>query len=336
MSNIQNQNQENQEIDLSLLTKKISGFFDSVLMSVFKSIQFLKKNIIIIGVLFVLGATLGYFLDESTAVYDQEIIVSPNFGSVDYLYSKIDLLNSKFKNNDTIFLKSIGIKNPKKILSLSVEPVVDIYTFVNNNTAIATNAQNTQNFELVKLLSEDGDIKKVIKDKLTSKNYAHHTILIKTDGYTIANESIDPILKYLNQNEYFQNYQKVYNNNTIVKIQQNNIIIAQIDGLLNEFSTTTAGNQKSDKLVYYNENTQLNDIIQTKNTLISENGYQKLQLVNLDKIIKEICKTVNIKNTKGTNNKMKLILPILFLFLFVCYRLFKSFYHNQETKFLNN
>ncbi|MBC7641602.1 MAG: hypothetical protein H7174_04590, partial [Flavobacterium sp.] len=173
MSSIQNQNQENQEIDLSLLTKKISGFFDSVLMSVFKSIQFLKKNIIIIGVLFVLGATLGYLLDESTAVYDQEIIVSPNFGSVDYLYSKIDLLNSKLKNNDTIFLKSIGIKNPKKIISLSIEPVVDIYTFVNNNTAIATNAQNTQNFELVKLLSEDGDIKKVIKDKLTSKNYAH-------------------------------------------------------------------------------------------------------------------------------------------------------------------
>ncbi|MBC7642077.1 MAG: hypothetical protein H7174_07045 [Flavobacterium sp.] len=335
MSNIQNQNQENQEIDLSLLTKKISGFFDSVLMSVFKSIQFVKKNIIVVGVLFVLGATLGYFMDESTAVYDQEIIVAPNFGSVDYLYSKIDLLNSKLKNNDTIFLKSIGIKKPKKIISVSVEPVVDIYTFVNNNTVIATNAQNTQNFELVKLLSEDGDIKKVIKDKLTSKNYAHHTILIKTDGYTIANESIDPILKYLNQSEYFQNYQKVSNNNTVIKIQQNNIIIAQIDGLLNEFSTTTAGNQKNDKLVYYNENTQLNDIIQTKNTLISENGYQKLQLVNLDKIIKEICKTVNIKNTTGTNNKMKLILPILFLFLFVCYRLFKSFYKKQESKYSN-
>ena len=332
MSNINKQNNEDQEIDLSVLTQKIGNYFEGIAAGIYSGIQFVKRNIIIFITLFVVGATLGYFLDESTKVYNQEILVAPNFGSVDYLYAKIDLLSERIKNNDSTFLKSIGVINPKKISGINVEPVVDIYTFVNNNTAIATNAQNTQNFELVKLLAEDGDINKVIKDKLTSKNYYRHSIQIKTDGFANSAEIVAPILKYLNQNEYYLNIQKVQLNNINVKIQQNNIIIAQIDAVLNQFSTTNASNQKSDKLVYYNENTQLNDIIQTKNGLINEIGYQKTEQVNLSKVIKDISQTNNIKNTKGTNNKMKLILPIFFIMVFLLITFFKKFYNRQSQK----
>jgi hypothetical protein len=38
--------------------------------------------------------------------------------------------------------------------------------------------------------------------------------------------------------------------------------------------------------VYYNENTQLNDVIQTKDKLIKEQGNLRLELVNADKIVK--------------------------------------------------
>ncbi len=334
MSDIQKQNQDDQEIDLSLLSRKISSFFEGIVTSIFKGIQFVKKNIVVFISLFVIGGILGYFLDKTTVIYDHQVVVSPNFGSVDYLYSKIDLLSSKIKNNDTIYLKSIGIKNPKKLISIEVEPIVDIYTFLNNSTK-STNEQNSQNFELVKLLSEDGDIKKVIKDKLTSKNYARHSILIKTDGYIISKETIEPILKFLNQSEFFMNIQKVILSNMNTKIKQNTVIISQIDGLLNGFSASTTNNQKSDKLVYYNENTQLNDVIQTKNTLINEIGYQKIELINLSKIIKDISQTANIKNTKGVNNKLKLILPLLFIFLFLMFSFFKKFYKNQAQKLIN-
>jgi hypothetical protein len=118
-------------------------------------------------------------------------------------------------------------------------------------------------------------------------------------------------------------------------MQENIGIVAQINALLNQFSNTTSNNQKSDKLVYYNENTQLNEIIATKNGLITEMGGQRMDLVNLSKIVKDISTTLNIKNTTGTNNKMKLILPILFCFLFVSYSLFMAFYRKQSVKISN-
>ncbi|MFA9289591.1 MAG: hypothetical protein ACEQSA_07030, partial [Weeksellaceae bacterium] len=69
-----------------------------------------------------------------------------------------------------------------------------------------------------------------------------------------------------------------------------------------------------------------------KNNLISEIASQKIQLVKIESFIKDISITPNIINNKGTNGKMKLILPILFISLFVLISLFLAFYKNQSTK----
>ena len=330
-----NSNNQDQEIDLSLISKKIGSFFDGISASIFRGILFFKKNILIIAILFILGAGLGYYLDKTSNTYDHEIIVTPNFGSTDYLYAKIDLLKSRISQGDSVFLKSIGIKDPSNISLIKVDPIIDIYSFVNNNTAMASNAQNTQNFELVKLLSEDGDINKVIKDKLTSKNYAHHIIHISTDGFTTNENTIQPILNYLNKNEYYQDMQKTVSDNIKIKMTQNQIIINQINELLNQFSSTTSNNQKSDKLVYYNENTQLNEIINTKNSLIGELGTQRLELINVTDIVKKNSSVINLKNNKGINNKLKLIFPFLFVFGFIATSIFLSFYKKQASKISN-
>ncbi len=328
------QNNQDQEIDLSLLTKKIAGLFESFLGFIFNCILYVKKNIIILGLLFVVGAVLGYLSDDSNNKYESAIIVSPNFGSTDYVYDKVALLNAKIGQNDSTFLKSFGI-NPKKIALIEIEPIIDIYNFVNNRASeSANNAQNSQNFELVKLLSEDGDIKKVIKDELTSKNYSHHNIHIVTRGLASDKSTIDPVLAYLNKSDFYEKYQKTYVDNINIKMKQNEVIINQIDGVLNQFSSNSANNQKSEKLVYYNENTQLNDIINTKNILINENGYQRNQLVSLDKIVKENSRIINVKNTKGLGNKLMLVLPIFFIFVFVCYKFFVAFYRKQAAKLL--
>ena len=323
---------DNQEIDLSQISKKIGSFFESIAASIFKGILFIKRNILILAVLFIVGAGLGFYLDATSKVYDNEIIVSPNFGTTDYLYSKIDLLNSKISQQDSIFLKSIGLKEYKNISKIKVEPIIDIYSFVNNNTPTANNAQNTQNFELVKLLSEDGDINKVIKDGITSRNYSEHTITITTSGYANNKNFVAPILNYLNKNEYYLITQKTFIDNINIKMKEDEIVINQIDTLLNQFSATSGSSQKSDKLVYYNENSQLNDLISTKNSLISNLGYQRTLLIAYDKIIKDKSTVLNIKNNKGTTGKMKLILPFLLLFGFIFSSLFKSFYRKQSAK----
>ncbi len=321
MSTNSQNNSENQEIDLSLISKKIGNFFQGINKFIFNCIQFALKNIIVISVLFIIGVGLGLFLDTTNKTYDHQIIVQPNFGSTDYLYSKIDLLNSKIKENDTVFLQKIGVLEPSKLSKIEIKPIVDVYKFI---------AADEKNFDLLKLMAEDSDIKKIVEENATSKNYPYHLISFSTKSFTTDKKTVEPILNYLNNSLYYSQIQKEYINNVNLKMKANDVVIAQIDGFLNSFSNKVNGNAPSDKLVYYNENTQLNDVIKTKDNLIREQGNHRIELVALDKIVKENSTTINIENKKAVNGKMKLILPLLFILMFVAIKFFISFYKKQS------
>lgn len=324
MNNNQPNNQEDQEIDLSQIFQKIGKLFDWINTFLFKCIQFFVKNAIVILILLVIGVGLGFYLDVTKKTYDHQIIVTPNFESTDYLYSKIDLIESKIKERDTVFLKEIvGIKKPKEIIKIGIKPITDVYKFIENKK---------ENFELIKLMAEGGDIKKILEDNLTSKNYTLHTVTFKTKNQTNNTGTVQPILNYLNETDYYKKIQKETVNNVRMKMIQNDTIISQINGVLNGFSNMVNGAQKSDKLVYYNENTQLNDVIKTKETLINEQGIHRVGLVGLDKIIKDNSSTLNIENTNSVNGKLKLVLPILFLLSFILIHLFLGYYKNQMRK----
>lgn len=323
MSNSPQTNPNEQEIDLGQLSKKIGEKIQSFIDWLFDGILFIRRNIIVIGILFVLGAGLGSYLDINTKVYDHEVIVTPNFGSTDYLYSKVNLISAKIKEGDSVFLKQIGIKNPKKFVRIEIEPISDIYGFINNNQ---------QNFEMVKLLAEDGDLKKIVEDNLTSKNYAFHVITFTTRETTTEQSTIEPLLNYLNDSDYYKAIQKESVNNINIKIKENDSIISQINAVMNQFSNAVGSNQKSDKLVYYNENTQLNEVLKTKEALINEQGRKRIELITSDKIVKENSHILNIQNTKSTNGKMKLILPVLFIGLFAMFGMFRNFYRRQLAK----
>ncbi|HSD14299.1 MAG TPA: hypothetical protein VLB74_06600 [Flavobacterium sp.] len=323
MSNSPQINPNDQEIDLSQLSKKIGDKIQSFIDWLFDGILFIRRNIVVIGILFVVGAGLGFYLDKNTKVYDHQVIVIPNFGSTDYLYSKIALINAKIIEGDSVFLKQIGIKSPKKLSKIAVEPIVDVYRFINNNE---------QNFEMLKLMAEDGDLKKVVEENVTSKNYTFHTISFTTKGMTTEEMTLKPLLNYLNESEFYQKIQKESLNNINLKIKENDSIIRQINGVMNQFSNAVSNNQKSDKLVYYNENTQLNDVLKTKEALITEQGNRRLELVTSDKIVKESSYTLNVQNNKMVNGKMKLIIPVLFIGIFVALGLLRSFYRRQLKK----
>jgi hypothetical protein len=326
MSTNSHKNQEDPEIDLSVVFKKIGGVFQRMNTSIFRGIQFFINNSIVIGILFFLGLALGLYVDTTQKTYDHEIIVAPNFGSTDYLYSKVALIESKIKERDTLYLKSLGIKEPQKLLKISIKPIVDVYRFINSSGS-------EKNFELLKLMAENGDIKKIVEEQETSKNYTYHVISLSTKSFTNKASTVQPLLDFLNNSDFYTKLKKEYVNNIHIKIRANEIIISQIDNFLNSFASD--GDTKSDKLVYYNENTQLNDVIGTKDKLTKELGDLRIELVSVDNIIKVNSSSLNIENTTNINGKLKLILPILFIFFFIVLKAFISFYKKQSQKIKN-
>lgn len=312
-------NSQEQEIDLSQIGKSISKVFQNVINKCFDLLFFIQKKIIIVAILFILGVSLGVLLDKEPN-YTTDIVVIPNFGSNEYLYDKVNLIALKLKEKDAAFFKTIGISNIKDFNSIEIQPINGIYNFINSDSQKA-------NFEFVKLMAEDGDIEKIIQDDVTSKNYYLHGINIKTAISYQKKDLVEPILKYLQQTDYFTKLQKVYQNNLVEKVAANKLLITQIDQIilnLTENKATTG--------VTISENSGLSELITKKDQLVGENHALAIHKLEYDKVIKDQTVSLNQMNTKGTNNKMKLILPILFVSLFLLGYWFSQVYKQQKKR----
>ena len=51
-------NTDNQDIDLSEISKKIGGFFENISTAIFRGFLFFRRNILWVGILFIIGAGL--------------------------------------------------------------------------------------------------------------------------------------------------------------------------------------------------------------------------------------------------------------------------------------
>ncbi len=316
------QTNDDHEIDLVRISQKINTFFKSINRGIFNVIQFFVRNWIVVLLLIVVGFSIGNLLDKMEKKFDNQIIVKPNFESVDYLYSKIDLLESKIEQHDTNFFRKIGISNTPKITSITIEPIIDLFKFVDNNE---------QNLEVLKLITASGDLKSIVSEKTTLKNYPFYIITFSTDGSIKGDNYAIQLLEYINSSAF---YTKIKNTNLINlqrRIKDNEQIVKQIDAIINNFSNSKSVNNHND-LVYYNENTQLNDLIKTKDGLLRENGNLKTDLISLDKIIKESGIVTNLERKEKFEGKMKFILPFIFLTLFIFVVLFRRFYNNQKIQ----
>lgn len=314
--------QDNQEIDLGAIFGQIRTAFLSLIKGFFNFIAFLKRNAIILIGLFIAGVVIGFLLDNYKKKYVTETIVTTNQISPDYLYSKIDFLQSKVFSSDSVFFNKIGVKDYKSIENIEIEPIIDIYSFINSNTAIANNAQNTQNFEMIKLLSESSDLDKVLKDELTSKNYPFQTIKI-ISGKKINPTQTKAIFDYLNSDEYYKNLLKISLENIKQETINNEITVKQLDTLIMNMSANIK-NQKTATIQIGGEKSQVADLISQKRDLLQTNLNNKLRLITQAYIVKDLSTVSNKTYTKGVNNKLKLIFPVLFLAIFFVYHYFKQ------------
>ena len=120
-----------EEVDLSVVLKGIRNFLKQILLSIFSVFHFFNKHKFVLIGLIVLGGILGYFYEKNTPkTYTNDMLVSPNFGSSDYLYSKIEALNKKVSIGDSLFLKEVFGDHQNKVKSIEIKPVIDIYNFV--------------------------------------------------------------------------------------------------------------------------------------------------------------------------------------------------------------
>lgn len=317
---------ENEEINLTDLSKKAKGFFSRVNDSFFDGILFIKRNIIIITLLIIVGVTLGIYKDNKDNTYVTKVFVIPNFESVDYLYEQVNKIKTKLKQGDDVFIQKNNINKSAKIVNLKVEPVVDIYNFVDNPNK--TDDENDRTFYLFKLISESGDLKSVLESDYTSKNYKKHLLTITTRDMVSYENDIKPIIDYLNADPYYKLMKTEYINNLNIKIAANDKMIAQIDALLDDFSRISTKLE----LLNFNDKTELNEVLKLKDKLVRQQASLRIDKVNFTNIIKDTSMMLNMKNYTIITGAMKFIYPIVLILLFIALVKFKNYYKKQSAK----
>ncbi|KJJ38656.1 hypothetical protein [Aequorivita vladivostokensis] len=318
------QHNSSEEVDLGYLLKKSNDFLKSIVRGFFMIVAFFRKFFIAIIILIIVGFIYGYYKDSNlTKSYNNEIIIIPNFETVDYLYDKVEAINNKISAGDTILLKNVLDTNYRKINSIKLEPIVDIYNFV---------SKSYRNYDVLRLIAEKQDFSEYIADLSTSKYYKYHRMQVSISGKESSEIIVNDLLSYLNSNEHFREYQKIYIENNQFKIKEYYGMISQIDSLLKANSTlnTSASN------ISINNSTDLFNLIDRKKQLLEDLVKIETESIDFELPIKKVSSDYNLEIHRffSISNKFKypLLLIIFFSIIFLFVNIIKrlKIYSNRE------
>ncbi|WP_417367639.1 hypothetical protein [Flavobacterium beibuense] len=316
MANQLDKNPNNRDIDFDYVSGKVKGYFTAAGDRFFDAILFAKKYFIILLVIIIGSGVWGYFKDEnSKPYYENNLFVIPNFKSMDYLYSKIDYLSSKV--GDDGFFQSIGLE-PKSITKIEVKPVVDVFSFVKRDDRIK--------YEVLKLMSDSGEISKILEETVVGKNYKYHVITFNS-GIQIDDKTIEALMNFLNDDEFYQTVQAEWVKNLEIKIAATDTLLMQIDGMLNSYTRKGGGSA-----VFFNQDMALDEVILQKQEIVDEQAMNRLDRINYTKIIKDSSKVLNIEKSSFTRGRMTIIMPLFFVTIFAVLMWFIGFYKRQVKK----
>jgi hypothetical protein len=315
--------QNNQEeIDLFLVLDKLNKAYRRLLASFYKGFQFIIKHWIVLLILIVGGYFGGQFWQRSiTPVKETQLIVQNNFDSSSYVYNAVELLNLKYKQGDKAFLKKYNFNTEEPDLEdIIIEPIVNIMDLMAKTETSDRNLDSyigKADFEEDLLLSE-----------VFYPEYTYHRITVATKKSDL--KLINKVINYLNSNETYNRTKEVVIAETQLRIQRNDLSIANIDAIFDEY----AGKNESDpnpSQVYFKsqQNNNLHQLLDKKKELIEENEMLKRELIKYDKVVALVNKP-NFYRTSKLTDKKKTLLPIFLVFAYVSFFVLRNVYRKGK------
>jgi hypothetical protein len=302
------------EINLSKYYNKLNEKFTQFRSAIINSIKYFFKLWWLTLPLLIGSVLLGYYMDSlRTPEKETTLIVNQNFDSVNYLYESINKLNSVIISGDTLFMEKIGLKGLKKI---QIEPIINLEAILNGTDLNTRNLEAVLNEVPVDKENKNGTS---LSSEAFLTNYNTHKIYLRS--------SSDPpelitskLMSYLNSNIYFIDVK----NQSILGLESdlvyNQQMIKQIDSILKRV-------QKYDKNSLFlapQSDSDLNNLIVTKRSLVRANKSIKLKKIQLRDIIYCTNKPSFSKVPTKLSSKKIILIPFLFLLMFFILYLFKT------------
>ncbi|MCH9659598.1 MAG: hypothetical protein K0U54_01665 [Bacteroidetes bacterium] len=307
------------EIDLGALIGSVKELFKGVLVSIFNGINFVFRNWIILLVLIVLGAVLGYFLqDDDNLPQTAKVVIRTNYDSAEYAYNALDLLLEKSKEKDLDFLAKNGFRSDSiEIKNIETQAIVSF------NDITSKYEPNDRNLDaLLKNIDFEEEIDKINSFKTA---YKFHTVEFSLSSYA-SNETIDKVMDYLNNQKLIQELSTVGKQTIMENIERNDKTFAQINTILDNYSKGQPLPSPSSQIFVVDKNFNISNMLELKMELQKENRALKEELVFSDKtVIKLSDQSVYADDGGLLGNKM-IIYPFLLVFFFLFFAWIRNMY----------
>lgn len=305
------------EVDLKEVSVKTSQWIEKSKLNLLKQFVFVKKNIIVLLIIIIVGYFGGLLLDSKPKFYNQEVVVVPNFNSYDYLYAKINELNAKIENNQMEAIEAIGFQDPRNIIEISIKAVPDPYKLIE---------YKKDNFELLKLLSENGNLTNIVKEEMTTRHYKFHKISILTKKAIKDQKVIEVLMEYLNSDIFFEKQKAIGTSNEKYRLNELDSTNLHVTRILKSLVESSNLNQTKENVLILKEGLSIEHIMGVKDNLIKERNLLTMEIGMFDKIIKDIIVTQNTRGKEWLFRKGRFLVPFILILLFIFYKRSKEYY----------
>lgn len=325
-SNTSKNNSE--ELDLSLIAEKIKGMYHSGLISLYQIFNFFVKSWIILLVLIILGATLGFIRTNDNPARETKLYVRINDNSGAIVYDALNQLQFKIQEKDSVLLEKKGFfKNSVYYIhSLEIEPLVNVLEIVD--------ATETNNRNLETVMDQAQYEDELLTSEVFVPQYRYHKITLVGD-YWSSQKTIDALMLYLNDNPVLIKQTDLIKESLAFRIARNFESITFMDSIFDTYgrpiSELTKGTASEISMVDINV-TNIHMLFDQKALLMKQNEKLQLQLLNQDKTVSLINKPM--LSVKKSILDIKIITyPVILILLFVMVSMMR--YYFQKAKNLS-
>lgn len=325
-SNTSKNNSE--ELELSLIAEKIKGMYHSGLISLYQIFNFFVKSWIILLVLIIVGATLGFIRTNDNPARETKLYVRINDNSGAIVYDALNQLQFKIQEKDSVLLEKKGFfKNSVYYIhSLEIEPLVNVLEIVD--------ATETNNRNLETVMDQAQYEDELLTSEVFVPQYRYHKITLVGD-YWSSQKTIDALMLYLNDNPVLIKQTDLIKESLAFRIARNFESIAFMDSIFDTYgrpiSELTKGTASEISMVDINV-TNIHMLFDQKALLMKQNEKLQLQLLNQDKTVSLINKPM--LSVKKSILDIKIITyPVILILLFVMVSMMR--YYFQKAKNLS-
>ncbi|MDT0606251.1 hypothetical protein [Croceitalea rosinachiae] len=310
MTDNQTNNTNSDEIDLGQLFQLIGRGFNKLFNFILKLFLYFKKNALILLILIVVGAAIGFGLSQIiTKKLKTEVIVKPQMESKNYLYDVINEVQSNIRAKNLDFFRSIGIEMDNLDgLKVEIAPIDD---------GKVSSESEMKFLELLQSFENTDAVTDIVRAELQNKSSFNHRITFFYKNAENGKIFAQKVMEYINSNDYFGGLIEIYRENAQTRITENKALLKQVDELISNYSKQMA--QKgvlsgSERIVLDNqERINITGLFTLKNNLIKDIEAKKIELKQRTEAIKLLNFGRSQEVQKSVFGKTIVLIPLTLL-----------------------